>query len=304
MPLASWSGGEEGAWGVLVHGGAGDIDPSRRAAHTEGCRQAAEVAARILAAGGSAVDAVQAAVEYLENDPRYNAGTGASLDEAGELRLDAAIMDGSSLAAGAVCSLPAFRNPIAIAREVMRDGHHVLYAAEGAAQFAESRGLTRADPASMITESARQRLEAARRGAGGNWAGGTVGAVARDAAGHLAAATSTGGLVGKRRGRVGDSPILGAGTYADDHAGAASGTGEGEGYLRTGICLRACLRLQEGREPLYAVEQAVDYLTERVGASGGLLLIAPGGRMSLARSTATMSWGACWSSLANLTAGI
>jgi beta-aspartyl-peptidase (threonine type) len=295
--------GEVGAWSILVHGGAGDVPPERREAHAEGCREAARRGAEILAAGGAALDAVQAAVEALEDDPRYNAGTGASLDELGELRLDAALMDGSSLAAGAVCSLPPFLHPIAVAREALRDGRHVLYAAEGAALFAERRGLLRADPAAMITEVARARLDATRRGQDGNWAGGTVGAVARDARGHLAAATSTGGLVGKRSGRVGDSPIPGAGTYADDLAGAASGTGEGEGYLRTGICLRACLWMQDGKAPLAAAEDAIRLLLGRVGAHGGVILVAPDGRLGLARSTATMSWGACWSSLANLSAG-
>lgn len=300
----SWCGGERGAWGILVHGGAGDVPAARREAHAAGCREAARRGAEILAAGGSSIDAAQAAVEILEDDPRFNAGTGASLDESGELRLDAAIMDGSSLALGAVCSLPAFRHPIAVAREVLRDGRHVLYAAEGAALFAERRGLVRADPASMITKAALARLEATRLGQSGNWAGGTVGAVARDASGHVAAATSTGGLVGKHAGRVGDSPIPGAGTYADDLAGAASGTGEGEGYLRTGVCLRACLWLQEGREPLDTAEEAIRMLRARVGSSGGIILAAPDGRLALARSTATMGWGACWASLSNLTSGV
>jgi beta-aspartyl-peptidase (threonine type) len=299
----SWCGGEVRAWSILVHGGAGDIPEERRAAHAEGCREAARLGAEILASGGSALDAVQTAVTFLEDDPRYNAGTGASLDELGELSLDAAIMDGATLAVGGVCALPPFRNPIAIAREVLRDGHHVLYAGEGAARFAEQRGFSRADPASMITAAARARLEETRRGQDGNWAGGTVGAVARDAAGHLAAATSTGGIVGKRAGRVGDTPIPGAGTYADDLAAATSGTGQGEGYLRTGIGLRACLWVQEGKEPQEAAEAAIRLLNDRAKASGGILLVAPDGRLALARSTTTMSWGACWASLDYLTAG-
>ncbi|MCS6900643.1 MAG: isoaspartyl peptidase/L-asparaginase [Myxococcales bacterium] len=299
----SWCGGEVGAWSILVHGGAGDLPPERREAHAAGCREAARLGAEILAAGGSALDAVQAAVTFLEDDPRYNAGTGASLDERGELSLDAAVMDGATLAVGGVCALPPFRNPIAIAREVLRDGRHVLYAGEGAARFAEERGFFRADPATMITETARARLEETRRGQDGNWADGTVGAVARDISGHLAAATSTGGTVGKRYGRVGDTPIPGAGTYADDLAAAASGTGYGEGYLRTGICLRACLWIQEGKTPQEAAETAIRMLWKRAQARGGILLVAPDGRLALARSTETMSWGACWASLEHLTAG-
>lgn len=289
-----WQGGG-GGWSILVHGGAGEVDPSRLPSHEAGCRLAAEAGAAILAAGGLALDAAQRAVEVLEDDPRFNAGTGASLDEAGELRLDAALMDGSSLAAGAVCSLPAFRHPIAVARAVLADGRHVLYAAEGAALFAEQQGFSRADPAAMITPAALARLAQTREGATGNWAGGTVGAVVRDRHGHLAAATSTGGLVGKRRGRVGDSPIVGAGTYADDRAGAVSGTGEGEGYLRTCAALRAALWIEEGLGPDEAASRAVTLLLERVGARGGLICVDPHGRLGLARSTATMSWAAGWS---------
>ncbi len=302
----SWSGGASGQWSVLVHGGAGDLpdDPAVRADRADGCRAAAEVAARLLDAGASALDAAQAAVERLEDDPRYNAGTGGSLDEDGALRLDASLMDGATLAAGAVCSLPPFRHPIAVAREVMRDGRHVLLAAEGAVRFAEARGLLRADPASMITDGARRRLAQVLGGqASAGWAGGTVGAVARDARGHVAAATSTGGTVGKRAGRVGDSPVIGAGTYADDLAGAVSGTGDGEGYLRAGIALRVCLWLAGGRELPDTVEDALTLLEQRVAARGGLIVVAPDGRLALGRSTSAMSWGACWGSLATLTAG-
>jgi beta-aspartyl-peptidase (threonine type) len=299
---ATWQGGGEG-WSILVHGGAGFIPPERREAHAEGCRLAARAGALVLAAGGSALDAAQAAVELLEDDPRYNAGTGGSLDEHGELRLDASLMDGATLAAGAVCALPPFFHPIAVARAALRDGRHVLYAAEGAACFARLAGFEPAPPDRMITDAARARLKATRQGQDGNWAGGTVGAVARDLAGHVAAATSTGGTVGKRHGRVGDSPILGAGTYADDLAGAASGTGEGEGYLRLAACLRACLALQQGREPLDAAVETIRMLRERVNASGGIILVAPDGRLALARSTEVMSWGACWGSLDRLTGG-
>jgi L-asparaginase / beta-aspartyl-peptidase len=289
----SWSGGG-GAWSLLVHGGAGDVAPPRRAAHEEGCRAAAEAGAAVLAAGGSALDAVQAAVESLEDNPRYNAGTGASLDESGALSLDASIMDGAALRGGAVCALPAFQHPIAIAREVLRDGRHVLYAAEGAASFAASRGFSAAPAGAMITAGARERLAATLAGASGNWAGGTVGAVARDAHGHVAAATSTGGMVGKRRGRVGDSPILGAGTYADDQAGAVSGTGEGEGYLNTCIACRVCTWLERGDEPLDAAERAIAYLADRGSVTGGVIIVGADGRLSLARSTTTMSWAAAW----------
>lgn len=287
-----WSGGG-GGWGVVVHGGAGDLAPERRPSHEEGCRAASRAAAEILAAGGPALDAVQAAVEVLEDDSRFNAGTGASLDEGGELRLDAAIMEGTRLALGAVASLPAFRHPIAVAREVLRDGRHVLYAAEGGALFAESRGFVRADPASMITDAARRKLAETLAGGSGNWAGGTVGAVARDAHGCVAAATSTGGIVGKRRGRVGDSPVPGAGTYADDATGAVSGTGEGEAFLRAALAARICHWL-EGDPPLVAARKAIALLDARTGGAGGVIVVARDGSLALARNTATMAWAAAW----------
>ena len=266
----------------------------RREAHAEGCRVAAAAGRALLAAGGSALDAAQRAVEVLEDDPRFNAGTGGSLDEDGALRLDAALMDGATLAAGAVASLPPFLHPIAVAREVLRDGRHVLYVADGAAAFAEGRGIVPASADTMITAAARDRLALTLGGASGNWAGGTVGAVACDERGHVAAATSTGGTVGKRRGRVGDSPIVGAGTYADDRGGAVSGTGEGEGFLRASIAARASLWLEGGATPEDVARRAVTFLRERVDASGGLILVDRTGRLGFARSTATMSWAAAW----------
>lgn len=149
---------------VLVHGGAGDVPEASRAAHAEGCRVAAARGLARLLETGSALEAAMRAVEVLEDDPRYNAGTGACLDERGELALDAAIMEGTSLRAGAVCAMPAFVHPIQVARAVLEDGRHVLYAGEGAARFAEERGFARAEPASMITRGgARAPRERARR---------------------------------------------------------------------------------------------------------------------------------------------
>jgi beta-aspartyl-peptidase (threonine type) len=213
-------------------------------------------------------------------------------------------MDGATLAGGAVASISGFQHPIAVAREVLRDGRHVLYAADGAAAFARSRGFPAVDPASMITQGARDRLALTLRGAAdGGWAGGTVGAVARDSGGHVAAATSTGGTVGKRAGRVGDSPILGAGTYADDLAGAFSGTGDGEGYLRTAIGARACFWLEQGTPVDEVARRAIVLLRERANAAGGVILVDRAGRVALARSTATMSWAAQWAGATNAFSG-
>ncbi len=290
----SWTS-DGGSFGVLIHGGAGDVPAARVDRHVDGCRSAASRAREILAAGGSALDAVEAAVAMLEDDPVFNAGTGGCLTAAGTLELDACLMEGSALRAGAVCAIAPFKNPIAIARAVLEDGAHVLYAADGARAFAVGAGFAPADPASMITDAARAKLaEAIASGKVSGWAGGTVGAVARDVHGHVAAATSTGGTPGKRIGRVGDSPLVGAGTYADDLGGAASATGDGEGILRVVLSGAAVAALARGEEPESVARERIADLADRIGSTGGLILIRRDGRMGWARSTSTMSWAAAW----------
>ncbi|MBK8996079.1 MAG: isoaspartyl peptidase/L-asparaginase [Myxococcales bacterium] len=284
-----------GSFALLVHGGAGDVPEARVERHVEGCRLAAAAGRAVLAAGGSALDAAEAAVLVLEDDPVFNAGTGACLTSDGTLELDACVMEGTELRAGAVCALPPFKNPIAIARAVLSEGGHVLYAAEGARAYALRAGFAPAAPESMITELARAKLaEAVASGKVSGWAGGTVGAVARDVHGHVAAATSTGGMVGKRPGRVGDSPLVGAGTYADDLGGAASATGHGEGIIRVALCGAAVAALGEGREPEGVAVARIAAMHERVGATGGLILVTRDGKLGWARSTRTMSWAAAW----------
>ncbi len=277
---------------VLVHGGAGDVPEHAREGHAEGCRLAAVRGLEVLRASGSATDAAVAAVRGLEDDPRFNAGTGACLTRAGTIELDASIMEGTGLRAGAVAALPPFREPIAIARRVMDDGAHVLYAADGARAFAVEHGFVPADAASMTTEAARARLASFLAGrVEGGWAGGTVGAVVCDAAGRVVAATSTGGMVGKRPGRVGDSPILGAGTYADDEAGAASATGDGEAALRLGLTRFAIERMRAGIRAQAAAEEAIEAFGARVRGKGGIIVVSPSGEPGWARNTATMSFG-------------
>lgn len=275
---------------VLVHGGAGEVPDGSREAHRRGCERAATAGLEVLLAGGSPLDAVQAAVRVLEDDPLYNAGTGACLTEHGVLELDASIMEGSTLRAGAVTCLPPFLAPIDVARAVLEEGRHVLYAGEGAAAFARAAGFVPADPSAMVTDAARARLAKVKGGLGdGGWAGGTVGAVAWSAEGGLAAATSTGGMVNKRAGRVGDSPILGAGTYADDRRGAASATGHGEAAMRLGITRLVCELIASGATAQRAAERAVADLSERVRGSGGLIVLSPAGEAGIAWNTATMT---------------
>ncbi len=281
--------GDAADYCIGIHGGAGDIPESVRDAHAQGCAAAARAGAEILAGGGSALDAVQRAVEVLEDDPRFNAGTGACLTESGALELDASIMNGADLAAGAVCTLPPFVHPIAIARAALDDGRHILYAAEGAARFAIEKGFSRASADAMITDAVRERWKRGSAGAE-SYAGNTVGAVARDKHGHVAAATSTGGTFFKRDGRVGDSPIIGAGTYADDGAGALSATGMGEGIIRVCLAKSAVEWLRGGMPPEQAARAAATLLEERGRGAGGLVLVDKHGAFGFARTTPSMSW--------------
>jgi beta-aspartyl-peptidase (threonine type) len=297
---ASWGTGPA-RWSILVHGGAGDVNSASVGGHVTGCERAVAEGAKVLAAGGSALDAVQRAVEVLESDPLFNAGSGACLDSDGHLALDASIMDGHELRAGGVCALRAFEHPIAIARRVMDETPHVLLAAEGAARFAIAQGFIPADEATMITDAARAKWEAARaKGATEGWAGGTVGAVARDVNGHVAAATSTGGMVNKLAGRVGDSPIIGAGTYADDEAGACSTTGHGEAMIRVCVAKTAVdgMRGQQRgaraalttKTAAQSSHEAITLMQRRTAQSGGLIVVARDGSLGLARTTRTMTW--------------
>ncbi|WP_437300044.1 isoaspartyl peptidase/L-asparaginase [Sorangium sp. So ce426] len=286
-------GGRGGRRTVLVHGGAGNVAPERRPLHAAGCLRAAREGARVLSAGGSALDAVERAVRVLEDDPLFNAGTGACLNEEGHVELDASIMEGRGLRAGAVCALSEFAEPIAIARAALEDGRHVLYAAHGAARFARMKGFTPVGEAALVTEAAREALAAAQQGIRAtSWAGNTVGAVALDEGGLTAAATSTGGTVNKRVGRVGDSPLIGAGTYADDEAGAVSTTGHGEGMIRLVVAHSAVERMRAGTSAVDAASGIIAHLAERLDITGGVIALDRAGRFGLARSTATMSWAA------------
>jgi beta-aspartyl-peptidase (threonine type) len=294
--LASW-GHEGGAWALLVHGGAGDIALDQSSRYQAGCVAAVEAGAAVLRAGGSALDAVEKAVAALEDNPLFNAGTGACLNEDGLVELDASIMEGTTLRSGGVCALPPFAHPVSIARAVLEEGRHVLYAGEGAARFAQARGFVPTTSEALTTDAARARWRAARgpRAIGGTDGGGspgTVGAVARDAHGVLAAATSTGGRLLKALGRVGDSPVPGAGNYADDQAGAVSATGNGEAILRVCLSKTAADLLRAGLHPDDAARAALRLMADRTGGTGGIILIDRLGRLGWARTTAAMTWAA------------
>ena len=234
---------------ILCHGGAGMVTEDRHDRLRAGVRAAAAIGDRLLRDGASAIDAVVATVRALEDDPEYNAGTGSALTRDGTVETDASIMDGATQRCGAVAAVPDLGNAIALARAVMDAGEHVMLAGEAAWQFAAEVGITRAAPGSLVTERALTRLRAVTgiASAGPVGSGGTVGCVARDRAGNFAAATSTGGVVAKRAGRVGDSPIPGAGTWADARC-AISATGDGEAIMRTALARSISMRLARGLE--------------------------------------------------------
>lgn len=273
---------------ILVHGGAGPIaEDDRAAACAAGCLAAARIGHAVLRTGGSALDAVEAATRALEDDPLFNAGTGAALNAEGRVELDASIMNGADLSAGAVCAVRRIKHPVALARQVMERTPHVLLAADGAERLAAELGIPTCDEEELITERARRRWEAERAGAKPQVSHGTVGAVAVDDRGHVAAATSTGGTFGKRPGRVGDSPLIGAGNYADDRTGAASATGHGESIIKVVLAKFACDRLRI-EAPTLAARAAIAEL-ERVGGTGGIILASPSGALGFAFNTPRMS---------------
>jgi beta-aspartyl-peptidase (threonine type) len=261
---------------ILVHGGAGDVPPERRERHAAGCGAAARAGGKILAGGGSAVEAVVAAIAVLEDDPAYNAGTGCALTREGRVLLDVSLMDGETRHAAGLAGLAAFKNPILIARAMLYEPD-VLLAGPEATRWAESHGFRQVPETEMITERVRAKWHEVVSGvAGSNFAGGTVGAVARDAQGRLAAGTSTGGTMGKHPGRVGDSPIIGAGTYADEVA-AVSATGDGEAFLRAVFAARLADKVRYGMEPAAALQQTLEKVRDRFGGIGGAILLTRDG---------------------------
>jgi len=273
-----------GAKAIVVHGGAGLVAAERYARLRQGVRLAAEAGNVVLDAGGSALDAVTAAVQVLEDDPEFNAGTGAALTCDGTVETDAAVMDGDGCRVGAVAAVPDLANPILLARALLESGEHVLLSGPAAWRFAAEVGITRAPPGALVTERARQRLQEAMAGERGRSAGsgasdmlceregGTVGAVARDRRGRLAAATSTGGIVRKRSGRIGDSPIPGAGTWADREI-AVSATGDGEAILRVALSRTIAAYTATGLSAREAATAALAELRRITGGTAGVIVL-------------------------------
>lgn len=243
----------EPGWSLVIHGGAGLLErgcltPQADAAARTGLERALAAGSDVLSQGGSAMDAVQAAILVLEDDPNFNAGHGAVFTYEGTNELDAAVMDGSNRAAGAIARAHNTKNPILLARKVMEQSPHVLLSGEGADRFSAEQGLDQVDNAYFGTPERKRQLEELKAKKVG-WFDvdlkyGTVGAVARDSHGNVAAGTSTGGLTGKRYGRIGDSPLIGAGTYADNRSCAISATGAGEFFIRVGVAHEICTRIR------------------------------------------------------------
>lgn len=286
---------------LIVHGGAWNIPEVAREACREGCRQALEAGWAILSKGGAALDAVEAAIVALEDDPVFDAGVGSHLNREGRVELDAIVMDGRTLNAGAVASVRRVRNPIRLARKVMESTEHVLLVGVGAEQFAVEHGLELCDPEELITERERQAWMKCRQGKHSSEfhfadAQGTVGAVARDGEGNIVAGTSTGGTCCKLPGRVGDSPLIGCGCYADVEAGGISCTGWGEAIMRIVMAKTAAefLRPLTGGVALpaqEAAERTVRLLAERGHGTGGLILLDRAGDPGFAFNTSHLAYG-------------
>ncbi len=293
----------DGGWAIAIHGGAGAISrnesPELEAAYRQSLKKVLEEGKRQLAAGHSATDVCEALVRMMEDDELFNAGKGATLTERGEVELDAAIMDGSAMSAGAVAGVKTVKNPISLARKVMDETPHVLLIGSGAEDFATTVGAERVPNSYFITERRKRQLEielAKRKQAASTISAltpdkyGTVGVVALDTSGRLAAATSTGGMTGKLPGRVGDAPIIGAGTYANQHV-AVSCTGTGEQFIRQAVASGVATRMQLLGE---GVQQASDYYIFKAlkPKDGGLIALDAKGNIAMPYTSAGMYRGA------------
>ena len=289
-------------WAIVVHGGAGNITPKRippakEREYKDKLTEALEAGAKILDSGGTSLDAVEAAIMIMEDCELFNAGKGAVFNANGINELDASIMDGQTLDAGAVASVTTIRHPISAARMVMEKSKHVMLVKEGAEKFAERKGLEIVDPSYFFTERRWESLQKAKKREQGKKKdktkkSGTVGCVALDRNGNLAAGTSTGGMTNKKYGRVGDSPIIGAGTYANNNSCAVSGTGHGEFFIRNVVAYDISARMLYNGETLeQASNKVINHILKGQNANGGVIAIDKNGNISMPFNTPGMFRG-------------
>lgn len=289
---------------LIVHGGAWDIPDDAKDSCEDGCRRALQAGWAILSRGGSALDAVEAAIVVLEDAPVFDAGTGSHLNLDGRVECDAIVMDGETLRAGAIAAVQRIRNPIRLARTLMEKGPHMMLVGEGAERYAKEQGIAWCDPEELVTDTEREAWKRCRmdKHAAANHRGheqGTVGAVAVDRAGRLIAGTSTGGTCCKLPGRVGDSPLIGCGCYADAEAGGVSCTGYGEAIMKVVLAKAATDLLRQpvnsGENPAEiadrAAREAVKLLAQRGRGTGGLILLDRNGNPGYAFNTPHMAYG-------------
>jgi len=265
---------------LVVHGGAGPIPVPERPLRQASVDRALEAGWAKISDG--ALAAAVAAVRLMEDEPLLNAGIGACLNLEGEVELDAGVMQGADFAAGGVACVRDVRHPVDLALAVMREGRHVLLSGDGASRFARAQGVEMCDPAIFVIDRERQQR--------GGDAADTVGAVARDSSGHLAVAVSTGGVPNKWPGRIGDSPIPGAGIFADDRFGAVCGTGQGEAYIRLALARLMMVELEHGMSPGAVANGAIAYLHRTLNASGGVIVLGREGSGVAAFNTPAMPW--------------
>jgi L-asparaginase / beta-aspartyl-peptidase len=291
---------EPGGWSLAIHGGAGTLLRENMSAEQEADYRAAlqnalDTGATVLREGGTAMDAVEAVIVLLEDDPKFNAGRGAVFTWDGRNELDASFMDGRDRSAGAIAGVTTVKNPIRLARKVMDDGRHVFLSGKGAEQFAGENGVELVPPEWFATEHRRRQLEAMKAqnlsALDIEFKFGTVGAVALDQAGNMAAGTSTGGMTGKRWGRIGDAPVIGAGTYADNRACAVSATGAGEYFIRVGVAQAICARMRLKGEDVQTAADTVIGEVGELGGDGGVIVAAPGGEAVFSFNTPGMYRG-------------
>ena len=291
---------------LLIHGGAWAMPDDAVAAHEDGIANSLAAGYALLERGASAVDAVEAAVAVMEDDETFDAGRGSFLTQDGRVQMDALLMNGENLRTGGVACVERIRNPIHAARLVLDKSPHVYFVGTGAERFARQHGMALCDNMELVIPREQERLykaQAAERvglpdetfsgspGLGNIDSHDTVGAVALDGYGNLAAGTSTGGTLNKAPGRVGDSSLIGCGCYADNHTAAVSLTGWGEPIMKLVLGKWAVDRVAAGASPDEAAHEAIDYLFNRLGGHGGIILLGPDGRVGLAHNTPRMAWG-------------